>query len=388
MRIGFDASNIGGGGGITHLKEILENFCNEKIFEDVDEIVVFASRKTLEHLRPCTRISKVTFPALNESLAKRLFFQLFNYDKEVSKRCDILLSLTGDYLGKFKPLVGMSRNMLLYERNVWGDIKSFREKARFYINYLKQKWCFKNSSGIIFISNYATQIIIKQLRLDKKNTKLIHHGVSTRFESNVKEQKDIINYNAKNPFKVLYVSQVHTYKHQWNVVKAVDRLISSGYPIELNLVGSIIYNPAGVMLKNALNHAQNKSFIIYHGHLPYNKIDNIYKDTDAIIFASTCENMPNTLLESMASGSPIACSDKQPMPEFIQQDCYYFDAQSTDSIENALSRLINHPTERRIFAENNLKKIGNYSWQKTAKETIEYLIYIHKNYCKENINHA
>ena len=36
------------------------------------------------------------------------------------------------------------------------------------------------------------------------------------------------------------------------------------------------------------------------------------------IFASTCENMPNILIEGMSSGLPILCSNYLPMPEFLK----------------------------------------------------------------------
>ena len=61
---------------------------------------------------------------------------------------------------------------------------------------------------------------------------------------------------------------------------------------------------------------------------------------DAVIYASSCENMPNILIESMASGLPIACSDKQPMPEFLKNGGYYFNANSVDSIQKAIINLI------------------------------------------------
>ena len=40
--------------------------------------------------------------------------------------------------------------------------------------------------------------------------------------------------------------------------------------------------------------------------------------SNIFIFASSCENMPITLIEGMASGLPIACSDRGPMPEVLQ----------------------------------------------------------------------
>ena len=43
MIIGIDATNIGGGGGITHLKEILLAYNSELFQNKIDAIVVFFS---------------------------------------------------------------------------------------------------------------------------------------------------------------------------------------------------------------------------------------------------------------------------------------------------------------------------------------------------------
>ena len=177
MHIGIDASNVGGGGGITHLKEILLHYNQEKYKDTITSIIVFASQKVLNEIKSFEKLNKVTFPELNHGLFARVIFQITKYDKEIKSRCDILLSITGDYIGKFKPLVGMSRNMLLYERAVWLEIKQPKEVIRFWLNFQKQKISFKNSQGIIFISNYAKEYVKNILNLEGKECKVIHHGV-------------------------------------------------------------------------------------------------------------------------------------------------------------------------------------------------------------------
>lgn len=385
MKLGIDASNIGKGGGITHLIEFIVH--SEPLLKDykIDQIIVFGSEKTLNRLSEYSWLKKVTFPAFNQGLLRRVIFQLLHYDQYIQKECDLLFSITGDYLGRFKPVVGMSRNMLLYERDIWKEIKQPKEIIRFWLNYKKQKRCFKNATGIIFISHYAKNYVSKQLNLTNKQIAVIHHGISPRFQGKVSQQLSIENYSEKKPFKLLYVSTVHVYKHQWNVIEAVARLRQKGHPIELDLVGGVIFNPAGKNLEKTIQETdpQNK-FIHYHGHVPYNKIDEFYKKADGIVYASTCENMPNILIESMASGLPIACSIKQPMPEFLKANGFYFDAKNVESIENALVDLLNNPEKRDKMAQNNLEEVKQYSWEKTTKETLDFITEIYLNH-KKNI---
>ena len=51
-----------------------------------------------------------------------------------------------------------------------------------------------------------------------------------------------------------------------------------------------------------------RKFIKFYGAMPYEKLNEFYGGADIGLFASSCENMPNILVENMAAGLPIACS--------------------------------------------------------------------------------
>jgi len=381
MIIGIDATNVGGGGGITHLKEILFHFNREKYKNSIVSIVVFASQKVLDQIVDFDKLEKVTFKELNKGLLSRVIFQLTKYDKEIIKsKCDLLLSITGDYIGKFKPLVGMSRNMLLYERSIWAEIKQPKEVIRFWLNFHKQKRSFKNSKGIIFISNYAKKYVGNIINLNGQITEIISHGVSQRFSNPLKKYAPISEFNKENPFKFIYVSPIHVYKHQWNVVKAVANLRRAGYPVELHLIGGVSFIPSGDKLERVIKEVDPENiFVKNHGHVKYDLIDAYYKKSDGIIFASTCENMPNTLIESMASGTPIACSDKQPMPEFLQSNGYYFNSYDVISIQKALEGLLLNKNNNDEIVSNNLEVVKKYDWGRTSEKTFDFLINIYNS---------
>jgi glycosyltransferase involved in cell wall biosynthesis len=381
MRVGIDASNVGGGGGITHLKEIILHYDNEKYNGEICSITVYASQKVLDSLPSRAFLIKKTFPEFNQGLLKRILFQLFKYDKIIKKDCDILFAITGDYLGSFEPMIGMSRNMLLYERDIWKEIKQPKEIVRFWVNFLKQKRCFSNAKGIIFISNYAKKYINDILNLKHKEIKTIHHGVSSRFLKDLKVHKHISEYSFENPFKLLYVSPIHVYKHQWNVIEAVTQLRNSGYPIELELIGNVIFEPAGKKLQDAVaKNDPDETFIKYKGYVNYIEIDKEYSQANGLIFASTCENMPNTLIEYMSSGTVIACSEKEPMPEFLKENGYYFNPKKVDSIVCSLEKMLKNPINNNIFAQKNLIEAKKYNWFDTSLKTFDFLLEVYNKH--------
>ena len=380
MKIGIDATSIVDGGGFTHLSQLLINYLkiNKRLSNQLN---IYASQKVLDQLPNHSSFFKISFPFLNKSKFHRIFFQSFLFDRILKKECDILFSITGDYIGNFRPYIGMSQNMMLYEREFWKQIKSLKEKGKFYFNFKRQQKCFKNAEGIVFLSQYAKKYITKVLKIEDKSTAIIHHGISNQFMSKKVEIKCLDNYSAKSPFRFLYVSTVHVYKNQWHVVEAISKLKEKGYPVSLTLIGDIIYRPSGDKLKRTIDKVDPKREFINHIlHIPHTEIADQYFNHDGIIFASSCENMPNILLESMGSGKPIACSDKSPMPEFLKEGGFYFNASSANSIFSTLEKMLRSLKTFQDFSIKNTIELKNYTWEKTATKTIDFIENTLKSY--------
>ena len=371
MNICIDASSIVNTGGFTHLKGILEFYVQEP--NSKKKIIIIGSKKVIEKIPKKLNFQFKSPFFLNSNRFMRLFYQFFLIDFFLKKnKIDILLSVTGDYIGNFRPYVGISQNMLLYEKEFWKEIKSFKERFKLWLNYNRQKKCFKSSSGIIFISEYAKNYIINNLKLEKTPNTVIYHGVSTQF-FNLKPSIKENNFGTNQTIKLIYVSTIHVYKNQCNVIEAIHKLRQDGILITLTLIGQVIYAPSGNKLISKIKEKDpNREFIEYIPEVPHEKLPYYYSLHNAVIFASTCENMPNNLIESMASGLPIICSDKQPMPEFLKNGGYYFNANSADSIAKAIITLIeDRDTKKKII--NNLKEVRKLKWEDTSKKTFSFI---------------
>ena len=83
--------------------------------------------------------------------------------------------------------------------------------------------------------------------------------------------------------------------------------------------------------------------------------------------------MPNILIEAMAVGIPIACSNYGPMPEFLKDAGEYYDPLDINSIVKAIEKLIINPDLRLQYAFKAHKYSQQYSWKKCTDETIDYL---------------
>jgi glycosyltransferase involved in cell wall biosynthesis len=83
--------------------------------------------------------------------------------------------------------------------------------------------------------------------------------------------------------------------------------------------------------------------------------------------------LPNILLEAMASGLPIACSNRPPMPEVLGQAGVYFDPLRPQQIETALRDLFHNAELRRHHAVAAHERAEQFSWSACARDTFRFL---------------
>jgi glycosyltransferase involved in cell wall biosynthesis len=163
------------------------------------------------------------------------------------------------------------------------------------------------------------------------------------------------------------------YKHQWDVVRAISKLRKREKAVQLTLVGGGA-GPAQKRLEDEISRSDpHKSFVVTMPFVPHDALPSLMANADLFIFASSCENLPVTLLEAMATGLPIACSNRGPMPEVLQDGGVYFNPENADSIATAIERLITDEALRISVAQRAKDLSDQYSWARCAAETWTFL---------------
>jgi glycosyltransferase involved in cell wall biosynthesis len=372
--IGIDASTVGSGGAKRHLIEFLDHL--NPIDHNFNKIIIWGNKSFLDSLCNYPWLEKKPQNKLDKNLFLKVFWHLFCKEKIINKsKISILFSPFGTYTGKFRPYVTMSRNMLVFDKVEKKRLSFFSTlRLKLLFLYYIQKKSFKNASGIIFISNFAKNIILKEFAIRDKFCKIIHHGVSRKFQSNIKNE-----VQSSTNFNLLYVSSIWPYKYHLNVIKSVTYLNNSGYSINLKIVGSPDCKRTSKLLRKYINSLNNNKFIEWYENIGLDEVDKFYLNADGFIFASSCENMPNILIEAMASGLPICCSNIDPMPEFIKDAAIYFKPQILSSIIDSLKILIEDVNLRNHISVKSKKLSLEYNWQKCTNETIDFITKTYKN---------
>jgi len=372
LTIGIDATNLRGGGGVTHLVELLR--AAQPVTFGIERIVIWGSKLTLNVIENRPWLDKRNPTALNKGLVQRTFWQRYRLSQGARDAgCDMLFVPGGSYSGNFHPVATMSQNLLPFEKLEMRRYGWSLLALKLRLLRLTQGHSFRKADGVIFLTEYAHNVVLKVTGRLQGQTCIIPHGVNPRFYMKPKLQQSISDYNDMHPYRVLYVSTINQYKHQWHVVEAIAALRKQGLPIVLDLVGPA-YAPALKRLNATLDRldAQRK-WVHYYGAIAFDALHHHYAQANLGLFASSCENMPNILMETMASGLPIACSNKGPMPDVLGEAGVYFDPEQPYDIARALRELIESSQLRTELAFASYNLAQQYSWKRCANETFDFL---------------
>ncbi|NCN08296.1 MAG: glycosyltransferase family 4 protein [Leptospira sp.] len=372
MILGIDASNIRGGGGVTHLVELLRAAEPKKF--DFEKVIVWGGSETLAKLDEKPWLKKEAVSFLDKSLFHRIFWQKFKLSEVSTKsKCNLLFIPGGSFSGKFIPFVTMNQNLLPFELKEILRYGFSKETLRLFLLRIIQSRTFGRADGIIFLTNYARKKVLDQFSINISKTTIINHGINLKFFNAPRVQRSYSDFISESPSKILYVSFIGEYKHQWKVVEAMSILKKENIPLELILVGDLIEKSASKKLQNSIQVSDKTGLIVRHYEkISYEDIQKLYLQADLFIFASSCETFGQILTEAMASGLPIVCSSLSAMPELLGKSGVYFNPENSDEIAQKVKNLIENKELRRKLSQDAFEQSKNFSWEKCANETFHF----------------
>jgi glycosyltransferase involved in cell wall biosynthesis len=373
INVAIDASNISSGGGLTHLVKMLSSA--QPMYSGVAHVHVWASASTVDKLPKSDWLVIHTPRWCNAGLLSRMLAQQIMLPSLINLAgCSVLFSLSGT-LPVFcqVPMVTISQNMLPFEPDraaLFGFWSWLNLKMR--LLRLSQGTSFRRAQGIIFLTQYAQKIVTTAEGGISGATALIPHGIESRFFMRPRPQRVAVNSDDR-PLRLLYVSIQAPYKHHIELMEAIAELRLQERSVLLQMVGSNAGVYGKVVRRKRMQLDPKYSYLQDLGPIDFDDLHKLYNQADVFVFASSCENLPNILIEAMAAGLPIACSNRGPMPEILGDAGVYFDPESPKSISQAIAELVDDPVLRSHLAYRAFQRAQTFSWQRCARESFDFV---------------
>ncbi len=101
------------------------------------------------------------------------------------------------------------------------------------------------------------------------------------------------------------------------------------------------------------------------------ELEGLWSIARAFVFPSLYEGFGLPVLEAMARGVPVACSDASSLPEVAGDAALMFDPHDHAAIAEALQRLLSDPVLVATLRARGLARVRDFTWERTARLTLD-----------------
>lgn len=194
---------------------------------------------------------------------------------------------------------------------------------------------------------------------------VVPHGVNPEFFTLDRSASK----QAKTEPYLLCVSTLHVHK---NIERLIRAYASKPRPEKLILAGLRGFRAPEIEALIAEMGLGERVRI--PGWLPRAELMKLYAGARAFVYPSTFEGFGMPVLEAMAAGIPVACSDIPPLREVAGDAVLYFDPLDEAAMSAALDRITCDQKLRSAQAREGPDHARPFTWQRTAEKTLAALL--------------
>lgn len=347
MRVGISALYYASGGSLTRLSTLLTDWASLGVLDE-NKIIIFAGKGAFDNLERrltpevTAKLEFVMIKVRDRSVVSRLYYEQMRLPAELRKRSIDVLFCAGNTVPFFSrvPSVVEFQNAAPFCESVTVKSVGLRAWLRLQLLGLMMRFSARYAKRVIFISRFFRDVFVQRFQFPAEKGVVIYRaGVLEPVTSD----DDVFRRLAIRAPYCLSVSAINPYKHLIEVLTAFAavRALPGNAEMQLVIAGREDNFPAYTLAVR--RHARELNLhehVVFTSELPHADVQRLIGGCSVFIFSSSCENCPTSLIEALAAGVPIACSNVGVMPEIAGEAALYFDPTDPKSIERTLTELL------------------------------------------------
>ncbi len=171
---------------------------------------------------------------------------------------------------------------------------------------------------------------------------------------------------------ILTVSTLHPHKGLSSLLRAFAKFHASHPDFRLVIAGLRGFHAE--ILEKLRDDLGLAGAVEFTGWIPRAQLYDLYRRASAFLYPSTFEGFGMPVVEAMAAGIPTGCSNIEPLSSIVAGAALLFEPGNVEDIHQAIVRLTgDQPLRTRLEVEGPQRAAG-FSWQATARQTLDALI--------------
>lgn len=247
----------------------------------------------------------------------------------------------------------------------------FPPAKRFYLARLCQ-WSVRKARRVIAVSRQTAVDLQRYFDTAFAKIDVVYNGVAGHFAPTGSELSNAFRRRKELPERfLLYVGTLEPRKNLERLLEAYAQWRSSASSEDQD-VALVLAGAQGWLYEQIYRqvHTLNLSDVVHFpGFVPAEELPNWYRAALAFVYPSLFEGFGLPVLEAMACGTPVVCSDAASLLEVAGEAALIFAAEDVNSLRQSLAQIVADGTLRQELSRRGLAQSSRFSWQRCADET-------------------
>jgi glycosyltransferase involved in cell wall biosynthesis len=226
-----------------------------------------------------------------------------------------------------------------------------------------------NASHIFTVSDYSKRQIVEHLGVRDHKVTVVYNGVSPQFFPQPRDASRILIGGLcgfEGPY-ILYVGNLKPHKNVPGLIRAFAAVRSrQKLDHKLLIIGG---ETAGRSEMRALAaECGLNGLVVFMSAISSDTLRTAYSGAALTVLPSFEEGFGLPIVESMACGTPVACSSTASMPEVGGAAAEYFDPRDVESMANALEKVLFSQDLWQTMRGLGIEQASRFTWESCARK--------------------
>jgi glycosyltransferase involved in cell wall biosynthesis len=220
---------------------------------------------------------------------------------------------------------------------------------------------------VFTVSEYSKRSIVKNYRISPHKITVTYNGVNTNKFFPGSEDEDIVTRRGlRSGCYILSVGRIEPRKNYVSLITGYARLNQDSPP--LVIVGQNHFRYTDVA--DTIHKLSLKGRVIVLNDVGDEELPALYRHARLFVYPSWAEGFGMPILEAMASGVPVICSDTTALPEIAGEAACLIPPGNSQRLSEALHGLLADIEQRKVLIDKGLTQARRFSWQTAAEKTL------------------
>ncbi|MBN1445561.1 MAG: glycosyltransferase family 4 protein [Candidatus Omnitrophica bacterium] len=236
------------------------------------------------------------------------------------------------------------------------------------------------SDMLIADSESTKNDIMKYFAVDPSKISVIYLGLDAdifHIPENAGEKENILEKYKISKKYIFFVGTLHPRKNIVRVLSSFEKIKKRFGDYQLVIAGKKGWLYEDFFEKLGKLPPDIRDDIILAGYTPLDDIPYLYNGAALSLYPSLYEGFGLPILEAMACGCPVITSNLSSMPEVAGGAAILVDPYNVEELSSAIEKVLSDGQLRQELQDKGLERVKSFSWQKTAKETLQ----VYKEVC-------